>query len=318
MRQAIGYIRVSTKKQGESGVGMDGQRAQIEKYAQLGGHKLTKIFREVASGMGDGEVKRPEFVAACEMSKRTGRPIIVAGLDRVCRNVKAFEEVIRKHKLKIFSADLSPDADSVVIQAQAARAQREGELIGERTKAKLDELRAQGVKLGNRKNLAEAQQKGAAVNSAIGRERLEEFKRALAEVRQTGASSVKEIAAALNRSGHRTARGGEWAEANVHRMLKNIRKAPLVAEVNQIPAAKPRSEPISSPSRHIIPSGADRIRRIMNLRKLKNGDVMRELGLRPLDASVGSAMGGRSRVQAETLVKLQDWVEANEKSLDLQ
>jgi DNA invertase Pin-like site-specific DNA recombinase len=318
MRQAIGYIRVSRKKQGESGVGMDGQRAQIEKYAQLSGHKLTKIFREVASGMGDGELMRPEFVAACDLSKRTGRPIIVASLDRVCRNVKAFEEAIRKLKLKVISAKLGPDADSVVIQAQAARDQREGELIGERTKAKLDELRAQGVKLGNRKNLAEAQQKGAAANSAIGRERLEEFMRALAEVRQTGASSVKEIAAALNRSGHRTARGGEWAEANVHRMLKNIREAPLIAEVNQIPAPKPKREPISSPSRHIIPSGADRIQRIMNRRNLKFGDVMREMGLNPLDASVSNAVNVNTRVKPEKLEKLQDWVEANEASFGLQ
>lgn len=151
MRQAIGYIRVSTKKQGESGVGMDGQRAQIEKYAQLAGHKLTKIFREVASGMGDGEVKRPEFLAACALSKRTGRPIIVASLDRVCRNVKAFEEVMRKHKLTIISAKHGPDADSIVIQAQAARDQLVGERIGELTKAALDKRRAQGVQLGNRR-----------------------------------------------------------------------------------------------------------------------------------------------------------------------
>jgi DNA invertase Pin-like site-specific DNA recombinase len=318
MRQAIGYIRVSTKKQGESGVGIDGQRAQIEKYAQLAGHKLTKIFREVASGMGGAEVKRTQFIAAHALSKRTGQPIIVASLDRVSRNVKNLEEIIRKHGLKIISADLGPDADSVVIQAQGARAQREGELIGELTKAALDKVRAQGVKLGNRKNLAEAQLKGAAVNSAIGRERLEEFKCALAEVRQTGASSVKEIAAALNGSGHRTARGGEWAEANVHRMLKNIRKAPLVAEVNQIAAPKPKREPISSPSRHIIPSGADRIQRIMNLRNLKFGDVMREMGLNPVDPSVSNAVHVNTRVKPEKLEKLQDWVEANEASYGLQ
>jgi hypothetical protein len=191
-------------------------------------------------------------------------------------------------------------------------------VVAELTKAALDKRRAQGVKLGNRKNLAEAQQKGAAANSAIGRERLEEFRRALAEVRQTGASSVKEIAAALNRSGHKTARGGEWAEANVHRVLKKIREAPLVAEVTPPPAPKPRNEPVSSPSRQLHRSGAARIQRIMDLRNLKLGQVMREMGLRPLDASVGSAMVGRSRVQAETLVKLQDWVEANEASLGLQ
>jgi DNA invertase Pin-like site-specific DNA recombinase len=318
MRQAIGYIRVSTKKQGESGVGMDGQRAQIEKYAQLAGYNLTKIFLEVASGMGDGEVKRPEFLAAHDLSKRTGQSIIVASLDRVSRNVKNLEEIIRKHGLKIISADLGPDADSVVIQAQGARAQREGELIGERTKAALDKRRAQGVKLGNRKNLAEAQQKGAAVNSAIGRERLEEFKRALAEVRQTGASSVKEIAAALNRGGRRTARGGEWAEANVHRILKKIREAPLVAEVTPPPAPKPRREPIYSPSGYICSSGKRRIQRIMSHRNLKFGDVMREMGLNPVDASVSNAVHVNTRVKPEKLEKLQDWVEANEASLGFQ
>ena len=133
----------------------------------------------------------------------------------------------------------------------------------------------------------------------------EEFKRALAKAQEAGASSAGEIAVVLNQSGHRTARGGTWAEAeNVHRMLKKI-EADAPGGNRPAPSSpKPRKEPISSPSRYLHTSGFDRIQRIMDLRKLKMGDVMRELGLKPLNASVGNAKGGSTRVRAETLVKL--------------
>lgn len=135
----IAYYRVSTKKQGDSGLGLDAQRAAVKNYTK----DIYKEYVEVESGKNP---KRPRLLAAIEECKKTGHTLLVAKLDRLARNVH-FVSALMESKVPFRCIDM-PEADNFTIHIFAALAEREAKLISDRTKAALAELKKQGVKLG--------------------------------------------------------------------------------------------------------------------------------------------------------------------------
>jgi len=147
---AVGYLRVSTNEQGRSGLGLEAQKAAIEQFCSREGITLSSCFTEVQSGkrVSDTLAERPQLIAALEASKALGGPLIVSKLDRLSRDVHTISGLM-VHKVHFVVTELGLDADNFMIHLWAALAQKERELISQRTKAALAALKARGVKLGS-------------------------------------------------------------------------------------------------------------------------------------------------------------------------
>ncbi|MFG5121735.1 recombinase family protein [Methylorubrum sp. POS3] len=220
LKPAIAYLRVSTLKQGEEGHGFELQMTRIREFARHAGYEVVETFRDAHTGMGEGSVKeRPGAIEAIRFSHTHSCPIIVDGLDRFSRNTKRLEELITQGKLTVISAKSGNGASRAVIMGEAARGQREGELISQSTKRALQKLKEQGIQLGNRTNLPEAQAMGATANKA----KADKLARALLPdiqtLRQAGKKTAQEIAGGLNELGRRTSRGELWKATNIRRVL---------------------------------------------------------------------------------------------------
>jgi DNA invertase Pin-like site-specific DNA recombinase len=233
-KQAIAYIRVSTRGQGEHGNGLDLQITRIEAYAREAGYELVTTFRDVQSGAGeDSTQNRPGIREAISFSQKTGFPIIVDGLDRFARNTKKLEELVLSGKLRVISAMTGEGAPRAVMIGEAARAQAERDLISQTTKEALQRKRREGVILGNTKNLDEAQQKGAASNKAKADQQTRELAPVVKEICAPGKVTKEAIANELNRLGHRTARGGLWDKDKVRRLLDRIAELEKQQEIER-------------------------------------------------------------------------------------
>src|SRR5215207_2921059 len=149
MRPAIAYIRVSTKRQGRSGLGMEAQREALSRFAQAEGFEIVSEFTEVETGKGaDGLELRPQLAAAMESARRINAPVIVAKLDRLSRDVH-FISGLMKHRVRFIVTELGPDADPFMLHLYAALAEKERAMISERTREALKAAKARGVVLGN-------------------------------------------------------------------------------------------------------------------------------------------------------------------------
>src|SRR5437763_4351039 len=143
MAAIIGYLRVSTKGQGESGLGLDAQRAAVESYARQIGATLTTCYVEVESGkLAD----RPELAKALAHARRSKATLVVAKLDRLARNV-AFLSALMDSKVPFVACD-NPHANRLTLHILAAVAEAEAKAISDRTKAALAAYKARGGKLG--------------------------------------------------------------------------------------------------------------------------------------------------------------------------
>jgi DNA invertase Pin-like site-specific DNA recombinase len=222
--EAIAYRRVSTGKQGESGVGLEGQMAAIETYASLDGLQVVDTFEDVGTGRGRRNlVDRPGLQAALEIAKATGRPIIVSGLDRVSREMKTVDEIVRQHGITIISAGDGEMRNPVIIASRAARAQREGELISERTSNALARKKAEGVILGNRKNLEEAQRLGREKRKLLSEETTQQIVAVLDDLQGENLTALS-LADILNQRGVRTSTKRSWTTAALRRPLARARQ----------------------------------------------------------------------------------------------
>ncbi|MCB1425157.1 MAG: recombinase family protein [Zhengella sp.] len=219
VQSAIAYLRVSTQRQGRSGLGIDAQRATVHRFAEAEGLVITAEFVEVETGKGcDALDRRPRLSEALDMARKMGCPVIVAKLDRLSRDV-AFISGLMARRIPFIVAELGADADPFMLHLYAALAEKERRLISERTKAALASRKATGTTLGNRTNPAKA--------AAIGRHScVEEADRfaagiqpIIASIRRSGITSLRGIATALNDRGIRTARGGRWQVSNVRNVL---------------------------------------------------------------------------------------------------
>jgi DNA invertase Pin-like site-specific DNA recombinase len=227
MKEAIAYIRVSSQEQGRSGFGLQAQEAQLNGFAAQAGYRIVRVFREVASAKGDANLTgRPELLQALKHAKRYRRPLLITSLDRLSRESSDLEVLLDDPKLTIIDLDGFPAAGPLVLARDAgriARVEEETKMLSERTRLGIQRAKQRGVAFGNRKNLREAQLKGADSNRMTAQKRMAELSPIIESIRSSGASSGKEIADRLNQRGLRTPRGQPWTEANLRRVLRGIR-----------------------------------------------------------------------------------------------
>jgi len=222
MAAIIGYLRVSTKGQGESGLGIEAQKAAVEAYAKQTGATLTTCYLEVESGkLAD----RPELAKALAHARRSKATLVVAKLDRLARNV-AFLSAMMDSTVPFVACD-NPHANRLTLHILAAVAEAEAVAISQRTKAALAAYKARGGKLGGAlaqcRNLTqEAREKGAQrAGLAVARNALEAYADLLPTVRELRGKGMplQAIASKLNTEGHTTRRGRPWNPVQVARVL---------------------------------------------------------------------------------------------------
>jgi DNA invertase Pin-like site-specific DNA recombinase len=226
MRQAIGYLRVSTKDQGIRGNGLDAQRAAIERFASAEGVEVVQWYSESQSGKGyrDALDRRPELAGALKAARKLRGPVLVSKLDRLSRDV-AFISGLMAERVPFVVAELGIDTDPFVLHLYAALAEKERRLISERTKAALravkERLAAKGKKLGNPRNLRTAQRKGAAANAAAADAFAASLAPVLHEMQRRGLS-LRAMVEELNARRVQTARGGDWHVTSLRSVLARL------------------------------------------------------------------------------------------------
>jgi DNA invertase Pin-like site-specific DNA recombinase len=223
MAAFIGYLRVSTKQQGDSGLGLEAQRAALESYVKQVNGTLVTVYVEVESGK---RADRPELAKAISHAKRSKATLCVAKLDRLSRNVEFLARVMNSG-CEFAAADM-PSANRFMLHVMAAVAEHEAKAISERTKAALAAYKARGGKLGGElpqcRNLSQAdrrkgaQRAGEAVAKAAN-EAYADLAPTMTEWRAAGVS-LAAIAERLNGEGHTTRRGKPWNPVQVFRVLE--------------------------------------------------------------------------------------------------
>jgi DNA invertase Pin-like site-specific DNA recombinase len=218
-RVFVSYLRVSTTRQGESGLGLEAQRAAVASY--VAGGRLLAEYCEIESGKKND---RPHFAAALAHARATGALLIIAKLDRLARNVH-FISSLMEAGVDFVAADL-PSANRLTIHILAAVAEYEREMIVQRIKAALAAAKARGVKLGSRDGgralLAAGKGNGAAL--AALQARAATWRSAvlpiIEAIRSTGVTSPAAIARELDQRGILTLRGGRWRGRTVKALLE--------------------------------------------------------------------------------------------------
>jgi len=219
MRQIVSYIRVSTDKQGKSGLGIEAQREAVARFATAEGLEVVAEYVEVETGKGsDALERRPQLAAALAAARKLKSHVVVAKLDRLSRDV-AFISGLMAHKVGFIVAELGADCDPFMLHIYAALAEKERHLISARTTAALAAKKAQGATLGNRTNLAEAQALGVARVRAAADGFAANVLPIVRQMQSSGVRTPKAIAEALNARGVRTARGGQWHPTTVRNLL---------------------------------------------------------------------------------------------------
>jgi DNA invertase Pin-like site-specific DNA recombinase len=219
MERVITYLRVSTRQQQRSGLGIDAQRAAIARFAATESLSISAEFVEFESGKGaDALERRPQLAAALAAAKAMKCSVVVAKLDRLSRDV-AFVAGLMAQRVPFIVAELGRDADPFMLHLYAALAEKERRLIGERTKAALAAKRVAGASLGNPRNLAHAGSLGRAALARAADEFASSLTPAVHAIRATGALTLASMAIELNRRGIRSARGGLWHRSSVANLL---------------------------------------------------------------------------------------------------
>jgi len=218
----VAYYRVSTARQGRSGLGLAAQRAQVEAFVRSRGGEVIGEYVEVESGKRNDRVQIHTALKRCRLTRAT---LVIARIDRLLRNL-AFLVLLRDSRARFVAADM-PDANELTVGIMALIAEQEGKAISARTKAALAAAKARGVKLGNPANLPRGTRKTAARASAAAAvaakartsARAEDCRDAIEDAREQGAVSLREIAAHLNRLGYTSPRGNAWTACTVQRTL---------------------------------------------------------------------------------------------------
>jgi DNA invertase Pin-like site-specific DNA recombinase len=217
VKRYVTYRRVSTKAQGESGLGLDAQdrdiRIFLDSYPE-GPWEVAGEFVDVLSGTDSA---RPELAKAIELAKREGAELLVAKLDRLSRKVSFIAALMEDPKLRLRVAQM-PHADNFQLHVYAALAEQEREFISKRTKAALAEAKARGRKLGGMRDATMRRNEVVKANAQARAEKIEGIIRPL---RDTG-KTLQQIAEELNRAGVETARGGAWHASQVKRTLDRL------------------------------------------------------------------------------------------------
>lgn len=215
----VSYLRVSTQKQGRSGLGLEAQRETVSGYLNGGQWTLIAELVEIESGKRND---RPKLAEALRLCRIHGATLVIAKLDRLARNVN-FISNLMEAGVEFVACDL-PQANRFTIHVMAALAEQEAALISSRTKAALAAAKARGTQLGgSRWNSGDIASKGSVASVRVRQE--EAAKRAsdllpmIEAIRAEGAVSLRQIAAVLNERSIPTARGGEWSAVQVSRII---------------------------------------------------------------------------------------------------
>jgi DNA invertase Pin-like site-specific DNA recombinase len=210
----VAYYRVSTDRQGQSGLGLEAQQTAVLNYLDGGNWTMVADFTEVESGK---RADRPELAKALAACRKHRAKLVIAKLDRLSRNL-AFIATLMDSGVEFVAVD-NPHANKLTVHILAAVAQHEREMISQRTKDALQAAKARGVRLGNPqlKNVrgvaVEANRKAADAFAA-------NVRPIIREIQASGVNSFQGIARALAARGVRTARGGQWTARMVINVLE--------------------------------------------------------------------------------------------------
>ena len=218
MERVIAYLRVSTQRQHRSGLGLDAQRAAIERFAASESLTIAAEYVEAETGKGTDALDRRPQLAAAKAAKCS---VVVAKLDRLSRDV-AFVAGLMAQRVPFIVAELGCDADPFMLHLYAALAEKERRLISERTKAALAAKKVAGAALGNPHNLVHAGSLGRAALIESADKFVESLVPIVQAVRSEGAATLREMAQALNRRGVKAPRGGAWHPSSVANLLTRL------------------------------------------------------------------------------------------------
>jgi len=217
----VAYYRVSTERQGASGLGLDSQRSSVLAFIKSRSGTLVEQFTEVESG---GRNDRVQLSAALRATRLFNATLVIAKLDRLSRDAH-FLLGLEKANVPFVAVDM-PNADQTTVGMMAVFAQHERKMISERTKAALAAAKKRGIKLGNPRL-----EPGSAATAAIARSartkaansRAMDLTEVIGSLRTKGHSTLRDLAAALNELGIPTARGALWHPEGVRRVLERTR-----------------------------------------------------------------------------------------------
>jgi DNA invertase Pin-like site-specific DNA recombinase len=229
MKNIISYIRVSTKGQGKSGLGLEGQEAALELFAQQNNATIIATYREVESGK---KSDRPELARAISHAKRSKAVLVVAKLDRLARNV-AFLSRLMESKVDFIACD-NPHANKFTIHILSAVAEFEAQQNSDRTKAALQAAKKRGVKLGSARPghwkgreeiritaAKKASRAAAKVHRVAADDAYGDLYPTMTTMRANG-QTFRHIASELNLAGHSTRNGKNWNASQVMRVLRRV------------------------------------------------------------------------------------------------
>ena len=220
-KAVISYLRVSTSRQGRSGLGLEAQRAAVEQHVAANGYRLVAEYVEVESARKDSLDSRPELQNALAHAKRAGATLVIAKLDRLGRSVYVTAQ------LHVSGVDFEvvdmPFANRFTIQILAAVAEYESKQISDRTKAAMAVAKARGRVLGTPSNLnssgrAKGAQRAAQARKRAAADAYRDLVPVARQLRSDGVS-LSSIANHLNAKGHTTRRQRPWTKVQVHRLL---------------------------------------------------------------------------------------------------
>ncbi len=219
----VAYLRVSTDKQGCNGLGIDVQRSSITNYLNGGAWELLREYVEVESGKNSN---RPQLQEAMSECRRTGATLIIAKLDRLSRDPD-FIGMMMNGGIDFVACDM-PDANKFTIRIMAALAEKEREMISERTKAALQAAKAKGIKLGKPENATpEGRSKGIASSLEVRQKKADKFSVEMKPIvmgLQEQGMSLRQIAEQLNERSILTSRGkkSKWTPTAVKNVIDRI------------------------------------------------------------------------------------------------
>ncbi|MBB5330070.1 recombinase family protein [Tunturiibacter gelidoferens] len=218
----VSYLRVSTARQGISGLGLEAQRESVASYLNGGKWSLVKEVVEVESGKRNDRPAIAEALRLCRLHRAT---LVIAKLDRLARNVH-FISSLMESGVEFVAVDF-PQANRLTVHILAAVAEHEASMISSRTKAALAAAKARGVKLGGQRGsldrMGSMAQKGNAASTTVRRaavaKRNEDLIPVVENIRADGFTTPQQIADGLNERGITAARGGVWSAVQVRRIL---------------------------------------------------------------------------------------------------
>jgi len=211
----VAYFRVSTGRQGESGLGLDAQRKAVIDYLDGGDWELVAEFTEIESGRRND---RPELEAALAACRKHRATLVIARLDRLARNLH-FVTGLMQSGVEFVAVD-NPHATKLLIHILAAVAEEERDMISQRTKSALAAAKARGVVLGRHGRMVLAPRNRAAADAFA-----HEIAGTVAQLRREGAITVRALTEAMNDRCVPTRNGGRWHVQTTHRLLRRLDEA---------------------------------------------------------------------------------------------